>query len=167
MLNENETLSNEIFNFRITKDPLYNHTFELIPELKLEKQILKNFVFYQLINKISSQITKEIPKLELLRCNSELTRLVQRLVIEFLPVKLDKVLDKRTIAIEIIKKIYSDNQLTDVEIDIILEQIDFQMEHDLIKKISRTTKVYRYLIKNIEASLRIPSYYEFWFVLER
>ena len=61
MLNENETLSNEIFNFRITKDPLYNHTFELIPELKLEKQILKHFVFYQLINKISSQITKGIP----------------------------------------------------------------------------------------------------------
>ena len=90
----------------IKGDPMFGNP-EILPQISLDKHILKHYTHFSLIEKVSLTIIREIPNYELLKLNPELTKLICTVVENNIPTKkLHKILDKRTIIVEIYIKIF-------------------------------------------------------------
>ena len=136
--------------YQIKGHPIFGNP-EILPQIYLDKHILKHYTHFALIEKVSQTIKIEIPNYELLKLNPELTKLICTVVENNIPGKLKKILDKRTIIVEIYIKIFGD--ISDDDIEALLAQVDFLYDNSLIKKIGTLSKMYRYFKKNLAESV--------------
>ena len=106
---------------------------ELIPNVVIKNSLAKHATYHNLITDLSSKIMISIPKLETLRMDPELTKLVSNSVENSIKNKDSDKFDKDAIVLQIINKLFD---LTPEESSQIENQIEFLKNNKQIKKTS-------------------------------
>jgi squalene cyclase len=114
---------------------------EIIANLPLKNSLLKHAVFHDLKQTIIDKITSTIPEVQKIRLNHELTEIICN-VVENLSDSTNES-DKRALAYDILEHIFHFNEN---EKTVILEQIQYTYDNNLIIRISFVKRYYRYAV---------------------
>lgn len=117
-------------------------TKEFLPHILIKNSLKKHVLFYQSIEKLVEKIKLEIPELEQVRLNPDLTVLLCCVVEEVIPKSSD--LDKKLLVVSVLDRLFT---LTDDEKTVIEGQIQHAYDEKLIKKASFWKKTFTLLGK--------------------
>lgn len=116
-------------------------SIELISCLPLKNSLLKHAVFHDLKQTIIDKITSTIPEVQKIRLNHELTEIICNVVENLSDSTIES--DKRALAYDILEHIFHFNE---TEKNVILEQIQYTYDNNLIIRISFVKRWYRYTV---------------------
>ena len=103
---------------------------EFLQHIPIKNSLKKHVLFYQSVEKIAQKITEEVPQLEQLRLNPDLTLLICIVVEELVPKQAD--VDKKLLVVSVLDKLFT---LTDDEKSVIEGQIQHNYDEKQIKKV--------------------------------
>jgi hypothetical protein len=117
-------------------------------QVKLENSLAQHQCLFSLIKQCSIKL-KEIENYQDLKLKGEITKYVAKLVEEGLsnaPLssKQKKAIDKKALIKEIIKQVYN---LVDAELDLIDDQIEYNLDNKIVKKKTILKKGYKLVKK--------------------
>ena len=91
-----------------------------------------------------SLLIKEIPEFHALKFNHDLTLYVLNMITNL--VKSTKKIEVKAVAVQVISKVYN---LTEEEVSILVNQIDYLVSSKAVKKIASSTIAFNYLKKKV------------------
>jgi hypothetical protein len=91
-----------------------------------------------------SLLIKEIPEFQALKFNHDLTLYVLNMIKNL--VKSTKKIDVKAVAVQVISKVYN---LTEEEVNILVNQIDYLISSKAVKKIASSTIAFNYVKKKV------------------
>jgi hypothetical protein len=122
---------------------LSTNFLEIFP---IQNSLKKHFLFYETLEKVSNKIKDDIPYVEELRTNPELTLLICNVVEEMIPKKSS--IDKKLLVVSILNAVFN-LSLTQNEIHVIEQQIEYDFEHNKFRRVSSFKKMKVKLYKNL------------------
>ena len=116
---------------------------EIIANVKLKNSLSKHTTYHNLITDLSSKILISIPKLETLKMDPELTKLVYNSVHNSISNKDSDKFDEDEIVLQIVNKLFN---LTPEESDQVRSQIEFLKNNKQIKKTAISKQALKFAI---------------------
>jgi hypothetical protein len=100
--------------------------------IPLKNSLKKHVLFFQTLEKVAEKLTADIPEIQQLRLNPDLTLLVCVVVEEIVPTKSE--IDKKLLVVQILDKIFT---LTEDEKAVVESQIQHSYDEGAIRAVAK------------------------------